>query len=208
MEQPTIYCRRCSYPLIGKRRGTCPECGASFDPQIRRTYRQRPTRVWLTWLRRIFAIVSVLAISIFIMIGWLHYRWVIEQRTINALYGRNIGVRSAKALTNELNALIIRIGLPSYKFAVHARRRSSLSRPNRTSVPPFTASDSALLSKLRGIRHLDLSDIPIDDDSLTDLAALRQLEVLRLEYSGITDAGLSPIARFRNLQELSLRETG
>lgn len=37
-------CLRCGYPLKHLLRNECPECGAAFDPNTRRTYDLRPKR--------------------------------------------------------------------------------------------------------------------------------------------------------------------
>jgi predicted amidophosphoribosyltransferase len=47
---PTMYCRRCSYALVGLSENRCPECGQPFDPANRRTFLSHPKS--FPWRRR------------------------------------------------------------------------------------------------------------------------------------------------------------
>jgi len=38
---PSMYCKKCAYPLVGLDRQRCPECGRPFDPDDPRTYRAK-----------------------------------------------------------------------------------------------------------------------------------------------------------------------
>jgi hypothetical protein len=47
--RPTMWCRKCGYPLDGLSENRCPECGREFDPDNKRSYLSWPFRVGRTF---------------------------------------------------------------------------------------------------------------------------------------------------------------
>jgi hypothetical protein len=66
-KEPTMFCRKCLYPLDGLAENRCPKCGGAFDPVDRQTYLREamPPIPWqCTWALR-FALGILLVGPIF-----------------------------------------------------------------------------------------------------------------------------------------------
>lgn len=68
-------------------------------------------------------------------------------------------------------------------------------------------SDGALLSGLRRLEDLRLSQTRFGDDGLNAMARLPELRVLDLSETKVTDAGLANLERFPRLETLRLNQT-
>lgn len=47
MNSHRVFCKHCGYPLAGLAHSVCPECGESFNPNLRRSFSRHPRlRTW------------------------------------------------------------------------------------------------------------------------------------------------------------------
>ena len=72
---------------------------------------------------------------------------------------------------------------------------------------PLTPYEIECLLTLSGVRALDLSHNPVDDELARKIAGIRSLEHLTLCRTGLTDAGLREVARLPALRKLSIGAT-
>jgi hypothetical protein len=72
---------------------------------------------------------------------------------------------------------------------------------------PLTAEGLRHLAALPRLRDLDLSSSGEGRDLMPGLAGVRQLQVLGLNYTGATDAGLTHLAAMKALRQVRLQET-
>ena len=86
----TIYCRTCSYNLHGLPENRCPECGNTFDPTNRKTFRRRPRAAVWRWVRRVTLLLLVLLIAYGGFVGWLWRGWKMEQKALATLHERAV----------------------------------------------------------------------------------------------------------------------
>jgi hypothetical protein len=63
------------------------------------------------------------------------------------------------------------------------------------------------LSRLSGLRHLDLSGTAITDQGLEVLRSLPELETVSLAWTGVTDAGVAHLSGCERLSEVNLQGT-
>ena len=76
--------------------------------------------------------------------------------------------------------------------------------PPSTTLTPYEIES---LFALPGLRTLDLSSNPVDDELASKLARIRTLETLKLNRTLITDAGLRLVAQLPSLKILSVGAT-
>lgn len=72
----------------------------------------------------------------------------------------------------------------------------------------ITDRDLALLRKVPGLRHLNLTRTPISDAGLFHVSKLKGLEILMLGGTDVTDEGFELFDSLVDLQQLNLTNTG
>ena len=87
---PSMYCKRCDYPLHSLSQTLCPECGWPFDPDNPRTYHRRPwRRVARRWCRIVAIVLAVIPLATLAVgasvWGWFYLGWQVEQPIIAAI---------------------------------------------------------------------------------------------------------------------------
>ena len=227
-----MFCRQCEYALDGLETFRCPECGRTFDPDQRRSYRRSPrqwqfrmaVRAVLRAALRItgFACLALLIAGL-ITGGWLYRRYSSERAVIARLEacvdGCAVGRKpSGPAWLRRWTA-----------FRSHPWMKTvTLVHVTGGSLPEDILAKICRLPDLidfsldqtkidgSGLRHLQtapnlihvqLELVGLEDDDLVHLAALRNLKTLVLSCPKVTDKGLRHLQGMTNLRRLHLTGT-
>lgn len=231
VDVPTMFCRRCRYPLNQLSRPSCPECGQAFDPANPKTYtlRAKPRRwPWFVAL----GILAFIAWFVFLrghrwVVGgsrvvWHYVQWRHEQSAWAALraggatyIGPNVPadgrvpelIRNFYATHSPAEVVTI-AGTPISDSAIDAMQRM----PSVTSlflIRPVVLTDAQLdrIARLSQLQSIAIFQASIPPQSIGRLKGLPALVNLSLAGSDITDASLEEIADFPSLRKLQLGET-
>ena len=199
----TIYCRTCSYNLHGLPENRCPECGNTFDPTNRKTFRRRPQRGVWRWVRRGTVLLLVLLLAYGGLIGWLWWGWRAEQPAIAAL-------RAAHLTTTPLgNALQLKswpLYHPVIRRLLPARGLCLLDRVETVWASDTMANaDLAKIASFRQLRILTLYRAEgVTDEGLASLANLNELEIMQIRGARVRGPGLTHLGGLRKLGTLEL----
>lgn len=195
---PTMWCKTCGYPLDGLGEPRCPECGRSFDPTNRRTFRRKP--LLLRW-QKIVRVAAVVLLLFLVQPLILYWRPLMEWR-------------ARKSLTENGN-VVLSIGLwqptPYHAWFVNWARRRKLPIP--LTVGSFdgrrTATDAELIdaSGLKNLTAFYLSRCRVTDEGLKHIKHLRNVQNLSVDNTNITDVGVAQITGFVKLKKLDLSKT-
>lgn len=203
-----MFCRQCEYALDGLETFRCPECGRTFDPDQRRSYRRSPrqwqfrmaVRAVLRTALRItgFACLALLIAGL-ITGGWLYRRYSSERAVIAGLEtcvdGCAVGRKpSGPAWLRRWTA-----------FRSHPWMKTvTLVHVTGGSLPDDVLAD---LRRLPDLIHVDFEFVGLDDGDLVHLAALRNLKTLAISGPQVTDKGLRHLQGMTNLRRLHLTGT-
>jgi hypothetical protein len=117
-------------------------------------------------------------------------------------------VRSEKFAQIEsftsLEVLVLDYPFPSADDLQHIARLSKLRRLHLGGPRLIAEDDVPLLSRLKNLKILTVSDLKTTDKTLEDLSELDQLRELSLPGGAITNNGLAHLKRLRHLETLSL----
>ncbi len=184
---PTRYCRWCSYVLDGLTAHRCPECGRTFDPNRRRTYRTKPRgSLWsVLWvLVRASAIgVAVLMLVLVMTLGLLYWRYSTEQEALSKL--EVLGFRYSSRPLGPLGLTLwpTKWDLPFLETVVH--------------LHSYTANDDGLkyVRSFPNLRDLALKYSLVTDEGLAHLKGMTQLRSISLQHSQVTENGVTELKR-------------
>ena len=189
-----IYCRKCGYDLRGQAEmHRCPECGQGFDPADGKTFRTRPPRGAVWWVKVVAIVLLTLGLCLAMCWGWLYWGWRNEQAVVAntraTVWGvEPLGGEKLKGYLGSAGWVLDRV---SHGFC-----------PVST-----TDTDLASIKQLKGLHQFSLCGTKITDAGLVHLKKMSGLQVLELTNTHITDTGLVHLEGMSGLQVLDLANT-
>jgi len=192
------FCRHCGYNLHGLPANRCPECGRTFDPNNPKTFSKSSGAL----SRRRWAnriIVAFVALIMLIGVGGLSL-WYPWHREQAAV---RMVQRCGGVLTTET------VGPRWLQRLLGKRGGFLLVRVDsiclsRSHPEADVDSDLATLEGLSGLHELRLDCTGVTDAGLVHLKSLKSLRVLDLSLTDVTDAGLEQLTSLTGLQDLDL----
>lgn len=198
-----MYCRGCSYLLIGLYENRCPECGRAFDPAIPRTYRTHPHREWLGNLCRILLLAAIVILVVLLTGGsWLHWHLNAEQSAMARIRSVDGAFLTKPLAGKRMSQWFSKINLQLETVDVLDLQSS---RFDFERLGPGT--DLEQLKRFANLRILYVTNEPLTDAGLAHVKRLSRLQKLFLSFTQITDAGLKYLEGLSELEALFLHGT-
>ena len=126
------------------------------------------------------------------------------------LYMLGVVLRNSGVATLNTGETVRKLAeIPATPFFIHGIKMSSprFKDPGLRRLNKPKAIKGLAFHRLRQIRELDLTNLAIGDQELSDLQSLTELVTLRLDGSDVTDQVIDSLAKLESLRELSLRRT-
>jgi hypothetical protein len=220
VNNPSMYCRGCSYILDGLPECRCPECGLPFDPAVKRTYRARPRILWVRPALTFLLVILVLG-SVLFGVAWgiLDRRQRIEQQAAEAVKamggtcftkdGLDPRLQEWSRILHLPRVVIITVvhGFPSTFGDDDLKRIPALPRLELLRLGGTRITDAGLagLGRFPRLQYLHMDECKqLAGQGLGQLKVLKNLENLDLSRTRVTDAGLAHLGELVRLRHLGL----